>query len=169
MSVARVTYQLGRPVQIQVGAPVRFLDGTAAVKAITGPPGKDGAPGPAGPAEGMTLLAATGGISALKVVRGAGAGVGAYADNDTLAHQTSIAGVSTSGASAGDPFAVRVTGLVQDAALNLDTTKPVFLGKNGALTQDLAQAEGAFLCVVGYPTATDAFVVRIAQPVQAAA
>ena len=116
---------------------------------------------PAIPSDTLTMTApALSGISALKAIYGVGGDVGDYADNDEPDHKTAVVGVSVSAANAGQSFDVRTTGVITDASFNFDLTKPVFLGKTGALTQDLEQATGAFLLVIGFPASEDTLVVR---------
>jgi len=123
-----------------------------------GEKGEKGGKGDPGPqADEIYMTAGVGGVSALKVIRGNVGNVGAYADSDEVPN--SIAGVSFSAANEGDDFLVRGAGLVTDSGWNWDLTRPIFLGKGGALTQ--AADTGEYVVVIGYPVAADKMIIRI--------
>lgn len=98
-----------------------------------GPPGAQGAQGPAGAAR--TFVAAQA-ISGHTVVALNLAGKAVPASADVAAHAFNIMGMTTNAAAANDLLTVIDTGAVEELGWSWTAGLPLFLGLDGAITQD---------------------------------
>jgi hypothetical protein len=121
-----------------------------------GPPGPEGPQGPAGNAAGGTYTA-TETISALRVVKSTGSGTVAICQPTDDEPAFGLA--TTAASNSGDDVTVVQLGEVEDASWSWTMGRSVFLGPNGALTQDIAGLTK--LTVIGKPSATNRLLVRI--------
>ena len=84
----------------------------------------------------------------------------AYATNQNPQHGMKVLGVTTNAAAAGGTLSVVRSGKMSEPSWSFDTSKPVFLGVDGLLTQVApAYPAAAFSLIVGFPlSATELFV-----------
>lgn len=83
-----------------------------------------------------------------------------YATNQNPQHGMKVLGVTTNAAAAGGTLSVVRSGKVSEPSWSFDTSKPVFLGVDGLLTQVApTHPAAAFSLIVGFPlSATELFV-----------
>lgn len=98
-----------------------------------GPRGPQGAVGASGNTS-FTKTAAQA-LGGHRVVRLISAAAVDYADNATLAHGDDVLGVTTGAASLGADVTVVRTGEITEPSWNWTALEPLFLGRNGLLTQ----------------------------------
>ena len=130
--------------------------------------GQQGPSGPAGPAGGATYTypAGTGAISGHRVVTLDSGHNAIYASNDTLAHANKLLGVTLNAALASDPVNVQRLGELTEPSWNWTPDLPVYLGKNGHLTQTPpSAADSVFSVVVGFPVTSTTLFVSIGNPI----
>ena len=129
--------------------------------------GLPGARGPAGPPGGggvsMIAGATLGGHRVVQTIANVGL---MYASADQREDALRLVGVITSSVAAGEDVTVVTNGEVEEASWNWDTSKPVYLGLNGLLTQTVPEAPTAqFAVVVGMPTSAQSLFVKLREPI----
>ena len=132
-----------------------------------GPQGEAGAKGDKGDPGGVTITrnAATA-ISGHRMVLLDGSGLVDYASNTSLSHATRIVGMSTNAAASGGSVNIAMYGEVTEPSWNWDTTKPVYLGGDGYLTQVEPVAPSAkYSVVVGFPITPTTLFINIGIPI----
>jgi hypothetical protein len=82
----------------------------------------------------------------------------ASADDETTAFR--IAGITTHAASPYADVQILTDGPLTEPSWNWDINRPIFLGINGVMTQDI-EAEAAYIRVVGFPTGSQSMLVDI--------
>jgi hypothetical protein len=90
---------------------------------------------------------------------------GLYADNGTLPNSIVI-GISTGAVSSGGQITCQVAGEMTEVSWTWDTSKPVYLGSAGLLTQTVPTA--GVIVEIGKPTAATKLLIEIQPPIQLA-
>lgn len=138
-----------------------------------GPPGPQGAQGVQGPvgAKGdagsisYTYQASTP-VSGHKVVMLDGSGKLAYASSDNLDHAPRVIGITTNAASINNEVLVLGIGEVTEPSWNWQPNLPIYLGLDGALTQEQPVfPTNKFSMVVGFPITNIAVFFNIGHPI----
>lgn len=129
---------------------------------VVGPQGPPGAPGTASVLN-LTTTTSIGQYRAVAVV----SGVVQYADNSLLGHLDMVVGVAAVGASAGGIVSIQNGGTLVNVGWSFDTTKPVFLGNSGMLTQ--TPPSTGFVQVIGVPISATQLLIQLQPPILLAA
>jgi hypothetical protein len=104
-------------------------------------------------------------ISALKVITlDTSTGKGIYADRNTPAHANRILGVSYTSGDEDENIIVITSGEITDSSWSWDTSKPVFLGNDGTLTQT-APTTG-FRVIIGFPVSATTLNIQIQESIR---
>lgn len=138
---------------------------TTAIKIIHS--GFQGLPGPRGlPGSGAEVLMEAGiNLGGHRVVAPGPQGL-EYADWNLRDTAMRVCGITMGAAAQGGEVSIRNYGEVQEGSWNWDLTKPVYLGSNGTLTQNVPGESGAsFTLVVGFPSAPDTLFITIREPI----
>jgi hypothetical protein len=125
---------------------------------VVGPQGPPGAPGTAS----VLNLTTTVGIGQYRVIAVVN-GVVQYADNSLLGHLDMVVGVAANGASAGGTVSIQNGGTLVNAGWAFDTSKPVFLGTSGMLTQ--TPPSTGFVQVIGVPISATQLLIQMQPPI----
>lgn len=102
------------------------------------------------------------GISALRVVGVFEDGV-RYISSFDLTHRNRACGVSKTSATVGNPTTIVTNGYLDDSSWNWDVTKPLFVGLNGVITQEIT---GVFLLNIGTPITSTRIKVNFQQSIK---
>jgi len=87
-----------------------------------------------------------------------------HASCTSLDDVNKIVGVSLNAADAGKVVRVLMFGVCKDPSFNFDTDKPLFLGTNGQIVQDVPE-EALFIQRVGSVTGVHEILVELSEPV----
>lgn len=141
------------PIQLSFVAPQEQVASLVPVVAAAG--------GSARPGEHVhTAASALGGH---RVVRLNPSGGLDYASSDVAWHAGTVLGVTRGAAASGSLQSVVRDGQIEEPTWNWQVGRPVFLGVDGVLTQDLPPA-AVFSLVVGFPIAPTRLLVAIREP-----
>lgn len=154
---------------------VVVVDGVASVP-VTVVSGVMGPQGPAGPAgsggsgsfDGTQVFTAGATLSGHRVVTLNTSNRAVYCDAATLGHAGRVLGITTGAASNLADATVQMPGWeITESGWSWDTSKPVFVGLNGALTQTIPTLAGgfAFLQVIGWPITSTKLLISPGEPV----
>jgi hypothetical protein len=137
---------------------------TQGTQGLPGIQGQRGLPGPPG---GATLEYIAGiAIGGHRAVILDGNGKLAYADAANLAHLGRIIGITVVAVDADASCQVQNFDQLDEPSWNWDTSKPVYLGLNGVLTQQVPALPGAkFSMVVGFPISSTSLFVNLREPI----
>lgn len=136
-------------------------------EAVQGPQGIPGPKGDKGE-PGGTLIErpAAIDISGHRMVVLDGQGGATYASNADQTHANRIVGMTAHAAVAGAPVALAIYGEITEPSWSWDTTKPVYLGVDGLLTQVVPEFPDAkFSVVVGFPISATTLFINIGIPI----
>ncbi|MFK3740990.1 hypothetical protein [Massilia sp. TN1-12] len=137
---------------------------TQATQGLPGIPGPRGLPGPPGGAT-LEYTAATdvGGHRVVMLDHMAGL---VYASATDLSHMGRVIGVTVAAAGAGAQCQVQNFDQLEEPSWNWDTSKPVYLGQDGVLTQMQPSLPSAkFSMVVGFPISSTSLFVNLREPI----
>lgn len=82
-----------------------------------------------------------------------------YADKDNLNHSESVVGILEAVLNPGESARAIAQGLLSDNSFNFQLNKPIFLGNNGNLTQDIPTT--GFVKQLAYPVTSSKIYVKI--------
>jgi len=135
--------------------------GKQGLQGIQGPQGKPGAPG------GTTLeYPASIALSGHRAVMFGPDGKLVYASAANLAHMGRVIGITLNAADAGADCRVQNFDQIEEPSWSWDTSKPVYLGADGVLTQLVpALPESKFSMVVGFPVSSTILLVNLREPI----
>lgn len=90
-----------------------------------------------------------------------------YASNINAKHAKRFIGLTTHAATLNSPVILRATGVLTEVSWNWDVDKPIFLGRNGLLTQVTPSAEAGdlFSLVVATPKSPTSILVQHNEPI----
>lgn len=135
--------------------------GKQGLPGATGEQGKPGAPGGT-----VVEYAASGPLSGHCAVLFNADGQLAYASAADLSHIGRIVGITVNAADAGELAQVQNSDQLAEPGWTWDVTKPVYLGVDGALTQQVPALPACkFLMVVGYPISSTSLFVNMREPI----
>jgi hypothetical protein len=148
------------------GKSIIEVSGPSSIIEVCGP-GPRGAAGPQGPAGlpgtgTFSMQAATGGISALRVIVGEG-GIGRYPDINNADDAGRVVGVSYTAAIEGATFVAQSDGLIEDSFWTWQPG-PVWCGIDGQLTQSLPPSP-AWVMEIGRSRNTTSLLLDIQAPI----
>lgn len=144
--------------------PKRNPDVRVSEIAIPGPPGPPGEDGKSG-ALAFSYLAAVP-ISGHRLVMLNRDGRLVYASAGELAHADRVLGVTTAAAAAGDSVVVQRAGELTEPSWSWEVDLPIYLGLDGALTQEPpATPASKFSLVVGVPVTPTTVFFNIGFPI----
>lgn len=140
---------------------------TLVSEAVQGPQGIPGIKGDKGEPGGTEIeRPATIDLSGHRIVVLDGQGGAIYASNAELSHSQRIVGMTRHAAVAGAPVALAIYGEITEPSWSWDTTKPVYLGVDGLLTQVVPEFPDAkFSVVVGFPISATTLFINIGIPI----
>jgi hypothetical protein len=121
---------------------------TLVSEGIQGPPGPQGPMGPAGSTS--VLIKAGASIGGHRVITLDGSGRGVYADPTNLVHSSRVLGLSMHAADLGADLNVLRDGDITEPSWSWDINKPIYLGLDGTLVQEVSPGS-AFTMIVGFP------------------
>lgn len=88
-----------------------------------------------------------------------------YATNENLQHGMKVLGITENASDAGGTLSVVRSGKMTEPSWNFDTSKPVFLGVNGLLTQvPPTYPAAAFSLILGFPLSATEIFVSLREP-----
>lgn len=153
--------------------PVQVVSGGSVIQTtvLAGPTvtiNNSGGGGGGGDFDGTQTFTAGAALSGHRVVTLNSIGRAIYCDAATLAHAGRAIGLTTGAASSGAAATIQMPGWeITESGWAWDTTKPVFVGLNGALTQTIPTLAGgfAFLQVIGWPVTSTKLLINPGEPV----
>ena len=149
---------------VKVEVPTTVVVHKDEVRIIHG--GTQGLAGPAGTPGGAGLQMLTAiNLGGHRVVCARSTGL-EYADWNFINTALRVVGITTGAANAGTEASVQNAGEMEEPSWNWDTTKPVYLGPMGMLTQVEPDAAGAaFALIVGFPSTPKKILITIREPI----
>ena len=143
---------------------VIFIEDVTQVIEIPAAQGIQGPQGPpcetGGDTGRVTMLAIAGsgtGISAHRAVYSHNGSVW-YADPNSPDTACETVGVTTHAALLGEQIQIMTAGPLEDVSFSFDVTKPIFIGPEGRLVQEIDMS-WKYIRVIGYPTGTTSMFV----------
>lgn len=90
-----------------------------------------------------------------------------YASNDNPKHAKRFIGLTTQAALQSSPVILRTSGVLNEVSWSWDVTKPIYLGRNGLLTQVSPSVEAGdlFSLVVATPKSPTSVLVQHNEPI----
>lgn len=136
-------------------------------EAVQGPQGIPGPKGDRGSPGGTEIeRPAAIDISGHRIVVLDGQGGALYASSADPTHSQRIVGMTRHAAVAGAPVALAIYGEVTEPSWSWDTSKPVYLGDDGFMTQvPPAYPDAKFSVVVGFPISATTLFINIGIPI----
>lgn len=86
-----------------------------------------------------------------------------YADSSNITHLKSVIGITIGAASIGFNASIQTYGLISEPTWDFDVNKPILLGLNGQLVQDIPN-ESLFYLQIGKPLTSKSMVISIQVP-----
>lgn len=134
-------------------------------------------PGPIGPKgdkgeKGDTGLPGSGSVVLITTTNPIGGGrviainneVPVYASNDNISLAKKVIGISENASDSNSELIIKTHGIMTDSSWNWDTSKPLYLGINGLITQTYPDSAD-YLLVIGEPLSNDTIKVLIETPI----
>lgn len=102
-------------------------------------------------------------LSGQRVIAIGSSGEVVYADSSNEEHVNSVIGVTISASSADSLAYIQTGGIISEPTWNWDLDKPIILGLNGFLVQDIP-VESKFYLLIGKPLTEKSMVISIQTP-----
>jgi len=117
-------------------------------------------------AEGRIIIQKVAGetIGSHKVVKLGDDGKVYYADCRNLPDVERILGMTLNSANTNGSVNILLFGKLQDSSFNFDTSKPIYLGKNGAIVQDI-DSESVFIQRLGRVLKNNEILIDLDEPI----
>ena len=117
-------------------------------------------------AEGRIIIRKVAGetIGSHKIVKLGDNGKVYYADCRNLSDVERILGMTLNSANTNGSVNILLFGKLQDSSFNFDTSKPIYLGKNGTIVQDI-DSESVFIQRLGRVLKNDEILIDLDEPI----
>jgi len=103
-------------------------------------------------------------IGSHKIVKLGDNGKVYYADCRNLSDVERILGMTLNSANTNGSVNILLFGKLQDSSFNFDTSKPIYLGKNGAIVQDI-DSESVFIQRLGRVLKNNEILIDLDEPI----
>ena len=103
-------------------------------------------------------------IGSHKIVKLGDNGKVYYADCRNLSDVERILGMTLNSANTNGSVNILLFGKLQDSSFNFDTSKPIYLGKNGAIVQDI-DSESVFIQRLGKVLKNNEILIDLDEPI----